>query len=733
MVASGYDRRDDDDDIDNYQSSSAVKSTADEGSSSTASAGGRRIRNAGGQQDGSERRRRQRQLQQQIPTAMDERQQLNYFGNIPPPPMQEEGRRQLSSMPYGPTYGSSAGHFYDTSSDPFPASSDRPPPPQQQMIQQQQPRPPFSRYGDANVGGTMMPPQAKRRKSITSTCSTFDDLDVACTVSSTSSAAARPKIGEIGFASSMAGVFLEDLRDTLLSSGDDVMEQQQQQQQQHFSRKERSVSLPSPQHFVGVAAASNFGGGEFQQHQHQQQQLHQRQSPSSARNIESGASSCTNQSVRRPVPPPFAFKYSCTRGGGDAANHQNHGVQRFKGGPSSSEMPQSSTTKSDNDADECIKIHTTSYGSTQAKDSVHDHEHAPSTSLDDTKGQQISAPQKDELPVRAPPIRFFNNGVEVSEDGVPIATPNQRPKEKRRQVENVISQRPDDNNKVLQLPKKNATDNSSPVPSLSGEDPSLSPPLSRSCNVADVISFAVRNVPELSKQVDASNKNSPTSIDIVLLALYRIAGEIKSKTSPKAGTSIDAKQTKDMQLYHTRVSNTIRSVEGYKRGLVAASINSRSIGVGNAKANQVESATNVQASLQDSHAHQADICASLRAAKEQPALKIIPEQAGKPQPNTKSSAGAATRDRREPSSNTSKESNIPAGPHSSLINQIFGGRESSSKLESDPSSSKSLGNNPEQIAQASGEDIVRDSFNARKKDLSAASALIGFKRTNSEQ
>ena len=75
-------------------------------------------------------------------------------------------------------------------------------------------------------------------------------------------------------------------------------------------------------------------------------------------------------------------------------------------------------------------------------------------------------------------------------------------------------------------------------------------------------------VPELSKienSVDTSSGAGKASVDGVLQELYRTASQIKRNVSPKANA--ESKTLKDLELYQTRVSSTIRAIEAYKRGV----------------------------------------------------------------------------------------------------------------------------------------------------------------------
>ena len=290
------------------------------------------------------------------------------------------------------------------------------------------------------------------------------------------------------------------------------------------------------------------------------------------------------------VPPPFAFKYSLSDRslgtGGSIADvaataaaaasstaATEGGLQRFKKRPSesiyannevemtdaSSHHPQGGTE--DDDDEVCIEIHsTTSRTSEQPPSSRAVGVAAAAVSVRLTTGtsgassssHSISPPCREtdtaaNATIKAPAIRFFNNGVEVNETGVPIVSPAVPAKPLAHQVKIPLSSQAQ-----RQVTNEETDGNEGDASSITAntsspyfaaskntaneDEASLSPPLSRSCSVTDVISFAVKRVPELASRMalPSDDEADPTKIDNVLQALYAIASDAKSEASPKA-------------------------------------------------------------------------------------------------------------------------------------------------------------------------------------------------------
>ena len=444
------------------------------------------------------------------------------------------------------------------------------------------------------------------------------------------------------------------------------------------------------------------------------------------------------------IPPPFAFKYSLSdrslgTGGSVVAaaattaatgaassttgTATEGGLQRFRKRPSESiyannevEMTDASSHHPQGDADDdddevCIEIHSTTFGTgvrPPSSQSAGDAAAAASvrlttgTSGTSSSSHSISPPchQTDaataNATIKAPAIRFFNNGVEVNETGVPIVSPAVPAKPLDHQVKIPLSsqaQRHVTNEETDGNGASGITANTaSPYfaanknAATKGDEASLSPPLSRSCSLADVISFAVKRVPELSTRMILSNNDEAdtTKIDDVLQALYAIASDgAKSETSPKAPAAatdaVESQQVRQTDLLQARLSTTIRSVEGYRRG--------KAIEVADEKASSLADGSRLATT-------------------------------------TKSTAAAVV------------------GPHADLINKIFGGGSQHKQkhrpsadgrakrpdihvdrpaLEESSGSESTLGE-----SNCSLNDMVRDSFAQREKHVDAATALLGL-------
>ena len=402
-------------------------------------------------------------------------------------------------------------------------------------------------------------------------------------------------------------------------------------------------------------------------------------------------------------PPPFAFKYSLSDrslGGTTAAAEADAtasegGLQRFKKRPSESIYFNSADSRNqevemaaDDDEEEevCIEIHSTTSNNQDASArlttgrptsgtsgaSSSSHPVSPPCSHEDDSESMAHRAEAVNGAIKAPAIRFFNNGVEVNEAGVPIVSPAVPAKPffqgKAVPIPSRASTSEAPNDKVnapaaaigasSSITKAN-TNNSSPVPTATDDQQSsLSPPLSRSCSVADVISFAVKRVPELTQRMapnDDGDTADPTKIDDVLQALYAIAGDAKGgEASPKVpATDAEAQRARQTELFQTRVSTTIRSVEGYRRQGKATGADGRT---------------------------------------------------------------AATRADADASARTSSV----VGPHADLIHQIFGGGHPPS-LEEASGSESTL-----DASSSSLDDMVQDSFQQREKHVDAAAALLAI-------
>ena len=413
------------------------------------------------------------------------------------------------------------------------------------------------------------------------------------------------------------------------------------------------------------------------------------------------------------APPPFAFKYSLSDrslGGTTAAAEADAtasatttttttegGLQRFKKRPSESIYFNSADSRNqdvemaaDDDEEEeevCIEIHSTTSNNQDASArlttgrptsgtsgaSSSSHPVSPPCSHEDDSESMALRAEAVNGAIKAPAIRFFNNGVEVNEAGVPIVSPavpakpffqgkvpipsratcstSEAPNERVNAPAAAIGA-------YSSITKAN-TNNSSPVPTATDDQQSsLSPPLSRSCSVADVISFAVKRVPELTQRMapnDDGDTADPTKIDDVLQALYAIAGDAKGgEASPKVpATDAEAQRARQTELFQTRVSTTIRSVEGYRRQGKATGADGRT---------------------------------------------------------------AATRADADASARTSSV----VGPHADLIHQIFGGGHPPS-LEEASGSESTL-----DASSSSLDDMVQDSFQQREKHVDAAAALLAI-------
>ena len=412
------------------------------------------------------------------------------------------------------------------------------------------------------------------------------------------------------------------------------------------------------------------------------------------------------------APPPFAFKYSLSDrslGGTTAAAEADAiasattntttegGLQRFKKRPSESIYFNSADSRNqdvemaaDDDEEEevCIEIHSTTSNNQDASARLTTGRPASGTSGASSSSHPVSPPCSHEDDsesmahraeavngaIKAPAIRFFNNGVEVNEAGVPIVSPAVPAKPFFQGKAVPIPSRAtcstsDAPNERVNAPAaaigayssitKANTNNSSPVPTATDDQQSsLSPPLSRSCSVADVISFAVKRVPELTQRMapnDDGDTADPTKIDDVLQALYAIAGDAKGgEASPKVpATDAEAQRARQTELFQTRVSTTIRSVEGYRRQGKATGADGRT---------------------------------------------------------------AATRADADASARTSSV----VGPHADLIHQIFGGGHPPS-LEEASGSESTL-----DASSSSLDDMVQDSFQQREKHVDAAAALLAI-------
>lgn len=421
------------------------------------------------------------------------------------------------------------------------------------------------------------------------------------------------------------------------------------------------------------------------------------------------APTSTSNGVR--VPPPFAFKYSlsdrslgtggsiadaataaatttATAAAADASSTAatEGGLQRFKKRPSesiyptnnevemtdaSSSHPQGGTEGDDDEV--CIEIHPTTSAAGVATAAVHVRP-TVGTSAASSSSHSIS-PEADAAAnstIKVPTIRFFNNGVEVNETGVPTVSPPVPAKPLAHPVKIPVSSRAQRHvtNGETDGNEGDVTataSTSSPCFAANNNTPkedeaSLSPPLSRSCSVTDVISFAVKRVPELGTRMalPSNGKADPTKIDDVLQALYAIASDAKrSEASPKAPAetdAVEAQQVRQAELLQARLSTTIRSVEGYRRG----------------KAAQV-------------------------------ADEKAPMGPGCPATTAKATTGAVV------------------GPHADLINKIFGGggQQKRPALEDSSESESTFG-------ESSLDDMVRDSFLQREKHVDAATTLLGL-------
>ena len=437
------------------------------------------------------------------------------------------------------------------------------------------------------------------------------------------------------------------------------------------------------------------------------------------------------------VPPPFAFKYSLSDRslgtGGSIADvaatataasttaaastaASEGGLQRFKKRPSesiyannevemtdaSSHHPQGGTE--DDDDEVCIEIHSTTSGTGEQPPSSRAAGVAAAavsvrlttgTSGASTSSHSISPPCREtdtaaNATIKAPLIRYFNNGVEVNETGVPIVSPAVPAKPLAHQVTIPLSsqaQRQVTNEETdgIEGDASSITANtSSPYFAASKntakeDETSLSPPLSRSCSVTDVISFAVKRVPELASRMalPSDDEADPTKIDDVLQALYAIASDAKSEASPKAPAAatnaVESQQVRQAELLQARISTTIRSVEGYRRG----------------KAIEVA----------DEKAPMGPSCLA-----------------------TTAKATTAT----------------VVGPHADLINKIFGAGNQQKRRSGANGRTKRPDIDRPALEESSGSestldesnsslnDMVRDSFAQREKHVDAATALLGL-------
>mmetsp|Transcript_3729 Transcript_3729/g.8634 ORF Transcript_3729/g.8634 Transcript_3729/m.8634 type:complete len:677 (-) Transcript_3729:94-2124(-) len=449
---------------------------------------------------------------------------------------------------------------------------------------------------------------------------------------------------------------------------------------------------------------------------------HRRQERRSELSTSSGGSSTNFRAAPSPTsssrrgsrgPPPFAFKYSLSDrslGGTTAAAEADAtasatttttttegGLQRFKKRPSESIYFNSADSRNqdvemaaDDDEEEeevCIEIHSTTSNNQDASArlttgrptsgtsgaSSSSHPVSPPCSHEDDSESMAHRAEAVNGAIKAPAIRFFNNGVEVNEAGVPIVNPAV-PAKPFFQGKVPIPSRATCSTSEAPNERVNApaaaigasssitkanTNNSSPVPTATDDQQSsLSPPLSRSCSVADVISFAVKRVPELTQRMapnDDGDTADPTKIDDVLQALYAIAGDAKGgEASPKVpATDAEAQRARQTELFQTRVSTTIRSVEGYRRQGKATGADGRT---------------------------------------------------------------AAARANADASARTSSV----VGPHADLIHQIFGGSHPPS-LEEASGSESTL-----DASSSSLDDMVQDSFQQREKHVDAAAALLAI-------
>jgi hypothetical protein len=428
------------------------------------------------------------------------------------------------------------------------------------------------------------------------------------------------------------------------------------------------------------------------------------------------------------VPPPFAFQHSLsdrslggsaatdTAAGAAAGASTDGGLQRFKKRPAESiyanevEMADTSSHHPEGDGTEddevCIEIHTTTTTTTTTTTATSSSpnptgghppaspsggpaaasvritagtasSHSVSPASDDSGSKVRSVEDAAAATIRAPTIRFFNNGVEVNDAGVPIVSPavpaNPVDQAKVQLSSQSQHQATSDKTTGFAAGGSSITTNTS-SPFFAAQN-SAKDSLSRSCSVTDVISLAAKRVPELAKRMDTSDENA--NIDDVLRALYAIAGDVKSEASPKAPvTDPEARQVRQAELLQARLSTTIRSVERYRRGKAAEGAD----GKGSAAAGASRRATAAE---------------STAAAAVGPHTDLISQIFGDGRPKHRASANGWTK---------RPDADRPALEESSGSESTIGASASDISLDN----------------------MVRDSINQREMHVDAATALLAF-------